>query len=114
MKTTRRIALTICAAALAFAAAGSRAAADTVPVYDSTEVAFDRYTVVKRLGIGDWRSALGIRGYPTRVAAQSALVTEAARLGADGVINLVCFDQTDRIFNPAGYFCYANAIRLKK
>ena len=64
-------------------AAAAQPAGGTVPVYDSTQVAFARYSVIKRVG-------------------------------ADGVINLTCFDQTDRIFNPAGYFCYGNAIRLTK
>ena len=97
------------AASLAHAAEGG-----TVPIYDATEIAFDRYVVIKRIGIENWRSALGIGGHPTLDAAKSAVVNEAARVGADGIVNLTCFDQTDRIFNPAGYFCYGNAIRLKK
>ena len=90
------------------------AATAAVPIYDSTQVALDRYTVMKRLGIADRRSAFRITGYGDLESAQAALVNEAARLGADGVINLACFDQTDRIFNPAGYFCYGNAIKIKK
>ena len=89
-------------------------AAGAVPIYDSTQIAFDRYTVTKRLGIEDWESAFRIEGYRDLESAQAALVSEAGRLGADGVINLACFDQTDRIYKPAGYFCYGNAIRLKK
>lgn len=96
-------------------ATGSQPAAGAaVPIYDSTQVALDRYTVLKRIGIDDWRSAFGIRGHSDLAGAQSAIVSEAGRLGADGVINLTCFDQTDRVFNPAGYFCYGNAIRMKK
>lgn len=85
-----------------------------VPVYDSTQIALDRYSVVKRIGIDDWRSAFRIDGHGDLESARRAVVNEAGRVGADGVINLTCFDQTDRIFNPAGYFCYGNAIRLKK
>ena len=105
----------VCAAlALAIAASGA-AAADGVPVYDSTQVPFDRYTIVSRIGVEDWRqSAFRIRSHPTLQAARAALTREAARLGADGVINMICFDQTDRVFRPEGYFCYGNAIRLKK
>jgi hypothetical protein len=40
-------------------------------------------------------------------------VNDAARRGADGVINMTCFDQTDRIFHRAGYYCYGNAIKIK-
>lgn len=85
-----------------------------VPIYDSTQIALDRYTVVRRLGITGWESAVRIRGHGDVESAQRALLAEAARFGADGVINLICFDKTDRIFNPAGYFCYGNAIRLKR
>ena len=88
--------------------------ARTVPVYDATQIALDRYTVVRRLGITSWESAFRVRAHRDLESAQSALFTEAAIFGADGVINLICFDKTDRVFNPAGYFCYANAIKLKK
>jgi hypothetical protein len=96
--------------------AGVAAAAEQgrVPVYDATQVAFDRYVVVKRVGIDDWRSAFRIKGHADLAAATQAVLNEAARVGADGVTNLMCFDQTDALFNPAGYFCYGNAIRLKR
>ena len=90
------------------------AASAEVHVYDSTQLAFDRYTVVKRLWVQDWRSAFSVGAQPTELRARQALLDEARRLGADGVINLTCFDQTDRIFSPSGYFCYGNAIRVKK
>jgi hypothetical protein len=99
---------------VSIAAAGPCWGADAVPIYDATELALGRYTVVKRLGVGDWRSAFRIRGYPDLGAAQQSLVNEAARAGADGVINLTCFDQTDALFKPAGYYCYGNAIRLQR
>jgi hypothetical protein len=99
---------------VSIAAAGPCRGADVVPIYDATELALGRYTVVKRLGVGDWRSAFRIRGYADLPAAQQSLVNEAARAGADGVINLTCFDQTDALFNPAGYYCYGNAIKIKK
>jgi hypothetical protein len=88
-------------------------AADAVPVYDSTEIALDRYTVVKRLGVEDWRSAFRIPSYGDEESARRALLVEAARVRADGVINLHCLSKTDRIFNPSGYYCYGNAIKLK-
>ena len=33
------------------AAAGTPSAAAAIPVYDSTEIAYDRYTVIRRLGV---------------------------------------------------------------
>jgi hypothetical protein len=103
----------------ALAAIGTTAVAQppgtgTVPIYDSTQIALDRYTVVRRIGITGWESAFRIRGHADVESAQRALLAEAARAGADGVINLICFDKTDRIFKPAGYFCYGNAIRIRK
>ena len=90
------------------------AAADGVPVYDATQVAFDGYVIIKRIGIEDWRSAFRLRGHADLATARQAIVNEAARLGADAVTNLTCFDQTDALFKPLGYFCYGNAIRAKK
>jgi hypothetical protein len=107
-------ALAIAASTLTGGAAVAQTASAAVPVYDSTQIALDRYTVIRRLGITGWESAFRIRGHGDVETAQRAVLTEAARFGADGVINLICFDQTDRIFRPAGYFCYGNAIRLKK
>jgi len=84
-----------------------------VAVYDSTQIALDRYTVIKRLGIQDWRSAFSIRSYGDAVAATDALLAEAERLGADGLVNLHCVSQSD--MPPGrGYYCYANAIRVKQ
>ena len=98
----------------AFARAAGAAEALVPMVYDATQLAFDRYVLVKRIGIDGWRSAFNIPGHADLASAQQAVLTEAARVGANGVINLTCFDQTDAFFKPAGYFCYGAAIRLKK
>jgi hypothetical protein len=111
----RAVALFVVAASASLAgAAPAQAASDLVIIYDSTQIALDRYAVVKRIGVQDWESAFRIRGHASLAAARQALVNEAARVGAHGLINLTCFDQTDGIFNPAGHFCYGNAIRIKE
>lgn len=107
-------AVVIAATAALSAAAPSYAATQRVTVYDSTQLALHRYTVVKRIGLEGWESAFRIRGHATLEAARQALLDEAARVGADGLINLTCFDQTDGIFKHEGYFCYGNAIRVKE
>ena len=114
LRTASAAALLSLCACTYFTKSAPVASTGAVPIYDSTQIALDRYTVLKRLGVEDWESAFRIPGYKDLETAQTALVNEAGRLGADGVINVACFDQTDRIFNPAGYFCYGNAIRLKK
>ena len=100
--------------ALGVTQASAQQTPPAVPVYDATQLALGRYTVLKRIPVGDWRTAFWVGGHDDIAAAQNAVLGEAARLGADGVINLVCLDQTDRLWSPAGYYCYANAISLKR
>ncbi len=100
-------------AALSVNAAAAQPDVGTVRVYDSAEIAFDRYVVLKRLWVEGWRSAFRIQGHRTPEAARQALMSEAARLGADGVVNLSCFDRDDSIFWGRGHYCYGSAIRLK-
>jgi hypothetical protein len=90
------------------------AVTDPVPVYDSTQIALGRYTVVKRLWVEGWRSAFWVPAYRDEAGARRALLNEAANLGADAVINLHCLGRTDALFNPSGYYCYGNAIKLRK
>ena len=89
------------------------AAPQPIAVYDSTQIALDSYTVIKRLGVSDWKSAFRMAGYSDEAQARDALLAQAALVGADAVVNLHCLGQTDRIWNPAGYYCYGNAIKLK-
>jgi uncharacterized protein YbjQ (UPF0145 family) len=84
-----------------------------VAIYDSTEIALDRYTVIKRLGVQNRRSAFYIRSSRDVETATRALLDEAARLGADALVNLHCLAQSDRP-DGAGYYCYGNAIKLKQ
>jgi hypothetical protein len=95
-------------------AAGAFAApsADRLAVYDATQLAHGSYVVVERIGIDTWKSAFGIGGYRDEPSARNAVLAQAARAGADGVINLHCLGQTDGMFNSSGYYCYGNAIRL--
>ena len=88
-------------------------AAEPLPTYDSTQIEYDRYVVVKRLGVEGWRSAFNIPGHRDEESARRALSAEALRAGADALINVYCLGQTDAIFKPAGYYCYGNAIRIK-
>ena len=96
----------LCGGAIAAPAAGP------VPIYDPTQIAFNAYTVVERIGIQNWRSAFGIPGHATEDAARNAVLARAAQVGADGITNLRCMSQTDALFKRGGFYCYANAIRL--
>ena len=106
---------TLCAVvAFGGVAASAFAAPAAVPIYDPTQLALDGYVVVERVGIHGWRSAFGIPGHATEQAAVDAVLVRAAQVGAQGVTNLKCMSQTDALYKPSGYYCYANAIRLKK
>ena len=102
------------AALLTCAATAAQPARESVPVYDSTQIAFDRYTVISRVGVEGWESAFRIRGHRDLESAKQAVVDAAGRAGADGVVNLTCFDRTDGFFERAGYYCYGNAIKAKQ
>ena len=103
----------IAAGFLILAAAGAAQATDTAPVrvYDAGELSLDRYTVVKRLWTGSLRASFWIPEYDDAAAGISAITSEAARVGADGVINLHCMQ--DKAGWGGGYLCYALAIKLK-
>ena len=92
--------------------AAQTVSADAVPVYDATQIPFDRYTIVKRLGVEGVQSAFWISGYGDPERARQALVNEAARLRADGVVNVQCLSRTDSLLSRAGHYCYGNAIRI--
>ena len=94
-------------------AAGSARAADAAPVriFDATELALDRYTVVKRIWTGTWRSAFWVPTHSDEADAIAALTSKAADAGANGVVNLHCLNDTGGW--GGGYFCYGLAIKLK-
>jgi hypothetical protein len=106
-------AVVLCLALAAAAPAVAGPASALLPIYDSTQLALDSYVVIERIGVQGWRSAFNIPGYADEASARHAVLAQAQRVGADGVINLHCLGQTDRLYKPAGYYCYANAIRLR-
>jgi uncharacterized protein YbjQ (UPF0145 family) len=105
-------ALVATAFAILFCASSPAQERAPVPIYDSTQIALDRYTVVKRLGVQGWRSGYYIESYGDVAAASDALLAQAAQLGADGLINVYCLDRSDRL-KGEGYYCYGNAIKVK-
>jgi len=92
------------------ATAQDRAVAPVIRVYDATELALQRYTVVKRLWADTWRSSFWVSSYDDAPAALMALTEKAADLEADGVTNVHCVSEAA---GAGGFFCYGLAIRLK-
>ena len=88
-----------------------------ITIYSTGQLPSYRYEVVRRIWVDSWRTAFRAPTYPTQDEAIASMKTEAARVGADGIINLVCLDQGRSRWlstntDPA-ILCYGNAIRVK-
>lgn len=112
MKMRQPTCCLIAAALLSIAGANALAQekAPAVRVYDATELALARYTVVKRLWAGTWRASLWVPTYDDVPAALKALTEKAADLEADAVTNVHCVSESAGAGN---FFCYGLAIKLK-
>ena len=99
--------------AVFWALAASTACAQDRPmrIFDTGELTLDRYTVVERLWTGTWRASFWVPTYDDPSSAIAALTSKAADLGADGVVNLHCVNDSGGF--GSGYYCYGLAIKLK-
>ena len=91
--------------------AGHAADAAPVRVFDAGELTPDRYTVIERIWTGTWRASFWVPSHEDAGAAVAALTSKAANLGANGVVNLHCVNDTGGW--GGGYTCYGLAIQLK-
>jgi hypothetical protein len=88
-----------------------------VKLYSMGQLADNRYEVVSRLWVDSWRSAFRIPTYPSEDEAIASLQAEAARLGADGLVNVSCLDQgrsTKSQNAEPTVLCYGIAVRVKR
>lgn len=95
---------------------GGESRADAVKVYELGQIAVNRYDVVSHIWADSWRSATGMPLHPNEGQGVASLRAEAARLGADGLVNVVCLDQGRPNWwsSPApAYLCYGIAVRVK-
>ena len=93
-----------------------RQAAD-VKVYGPSELSTNQYEVVSRLWVDSWRTAWRLPTYPSEEAAIASLRAEAARLGADGLVNVGCLREAPSTWSGSAQpsiLCYANAIRIRR
>jgi hypothetical protein len=85
-------------------------------IYSFGDLSTTRYDVVGRPWIDSWRSAFWVPTFPSEEQAIAALRTEAARRGADALLNVSCLDQGRWKWSsntePA-FLCYAIAIRVR-
>jgi hypothetical protein len=86
--------------------------ASEVKIHKSGDLDTRRYEIVSRPWVDSWRSAFWVPTYPSEEQAITALQTEAARRGADGLTNVICLDQGRPNTEPA-ILCYGIGIRLR-
>ena len=103
----------IAALCLAAACAASAQEAAGVRIYQVGDIAYARYTVLERIWVESWRSAFFVPTREDESGAIADLRDKAARLGADGIVNLRCLHDSGGFPGTSGYFCYANAIKLR-
>ena len=88
--------------------------ASDLKIYTFGEISGSAYAVVGRPWADTWRSAYSMPTFPSQDEAIAALRTEAARRGADGLLNVSCLDQARGKWSwntePA-FLCYGIAIR---
>ena len=88
-----------------------------VKVYQARELANDQYQVVSHIWVASWRTAFWTPTYSSEEEALASLRTEAARLGADGLVNVACFDAGGSTWfrsDKPTLHCYGNAVRVRR
>jgi hypothetical protein len=106
----------LAAAMLALCACSSapkQAAGDAsqVQVYRSMQLTPSRYKVVKRIWIDDWRSNFYYPEFDSEQAGVDAMKREAAKVGANGIMNIICLDRSGGQ-SKGGLLCYGDAVKL--
>ena len=90
--------------------------AANLKIYALGEISSSRYEVVGRPWVDSWRSAFRVPTFPSQEQAIAALQTEAARRGADGLLNVNCLDQGRWNWSSStepAFLCYGIAIRVR-
>ena len=105
----------LCGCASAPRSGAERPAAE-VKVYEPEQLAQSQYEVVRHLWVDSWRTAFWLPSDSSEADGIASLQAEAARLGANGLINVSCRDQGrskwSRSREPT-ILCYGNAIRVR-
>jgi hypothetical protein len=94
---------------------GEAAAAD-IRLYKLGDLPSGSYEPVAHIWVDSWRTAFWPPTYATEDEAVTSLRAEAVRLGANGLVNIVCLDQNapTKSANAApAILCYGYAIRVR-
>jgi hypothetical protein len=87
-----------------------------VKVYEPEQLVQGEYELVRYLWVDSWRTAFWLPRDSSDAEGIASLRAEAARLGANGLVNVSCRDQGHFMWSwsrkPA-ILCYGNAIRVR-
>jgi hypothetical protein len=87
-----------------------------VKVYEPEQLAQGQYELVRYLWVDSWRTAFWLPTASSEAKGIASLQAEAARRGANGLINVSCRDQGHFIWSRSrepAILCYGNAIRVR-
>jgi uncharacterized protein YbjQ (UPF0145 family) len=90
--------------------------AGQVKVYEPDRLLRDKYESVRYLWVDSWRTAFWLPSASSESEGIALLQTEAARLGANGLINVSCTDQGHFMWSSStepSILCYGHAIRVR-
>lgn len=96
---------------------GSASRAAEVKIYEPAQLAQNQYQLVRYLPVDSWRTAFWLPTYASQAEGLASLQAAAARLGANGLINVSCRDQGGfKGFSSSepALLCYGNAIRVRR
>jgi len=96
---------------------GGVAHAAEVRVYEPEQLAPGQYDTLRYLWVDSWHAAFWLPGSRTEAEGIAALQTEAARLGANGLINVSCRNQGHSQWSwsrDSDVVCYGSAIRVRQ
>ena len=93
---------------------GENVQGDEVKFYDPSQLSLGQYDTVEHLWVESWRTAVWYPSYSSEAEGVTALKAQAARLGANGVINVSCLEDKG-LFSSSAHpplICYGLAIRV--
>ncbi len=90
--------------------AGPSPEAEKIGVFEAYPPGSRGYSVVQRLWVGPWRSAISVPKYASVEAGAADLRNQAVALGGDAVVNFGCYHAD---VNPgSAYYCNGTVIRF--
>ena len=94
------------------------AAAKRITIYAPAQLKPDQYETITRLWIESWRGQSWVQEHASAEDGITGLQFEAAKLGANALVNVACYkDEKGQFPTPwslrPAFFCHGNAIRVR-